>query len=903
MTPDTLPSCYIGSIGPSPPTSTLLLLGGGVRVDLVAGEVSRTDGARELTPTECGLLAYLHEHRDRGVPRAELLQQVWGYAPRVVSRTVDTTVQRLRAKIEIDPGAPAHLRTVRGVGYQLAGVRDETGSVTQEHQGAQPPCHGRAKDIATLQALVASGERLITIKGPGGVGKTTLAAAWAASSRMEVAWVALEGARTREAVLQEIGQALGVVFQASVEPLQPILRVLQGVLVLDNAEHVVEIVAPIIQAMMDAPVQILATSRTRLRLPLEHVHTLGGLDETHAVGLFRQRAQAVRPGFDGRQETLLHIVRRLDCIPLAIELAAGRSAVLSPSDLLARLHTHLVPLLRDRFGSPPPRHATLHATFDWSWSLLQAAEQQALARCAVYRGAFDLADAEAVLGEQHDALDCLDTLHDHSLVLTGLSEHRTVTFRLLQFVREQASPAIHPDARAELDIRYAEHVVGCATREADNLWGSDPRRALAWLEGHADDLEAVARSHSRPDLATRATLALVRSRTIRGDLRSCLPLLEALEGAELSAEPATEVKVATLYVRASSRLMSPPETSAALWELVRAGVGTPRTWLELANLAGAVLREAPLSERALALCADSASSPFLRSRWHYQRAVSATCTSDWPTVDSALEAAEQQAPAGPLMSSLITYWRGRMATRTRPMEAAAWYRSSAELAEQAGFRRGVLAIRAQLGSALHAAGDLSGAAATLGALLLQCEAAGQASAHVVQLKLATVRLEQGATDEAITMLQALLSGPHRLRNSPLAITTTARLGVAHHVRGELGMAQHHYAAALALARPTGDLSTAFYAAMGASDADDPRAAQALLDEAKGHAAGEAAQSLRVFAEAQLELARARATTSPLGGNQALEKASAEVAMTPEIRLARLLHQTALQHTRLALLGP
>ena len=308
------------------------------------------------------------------------------------------------------------------------------------HHGLQPePEHflGREADVTgVLKAL--STRRLVTLTGPGGVGKTTLAQVVAARSRRPAIYVVAlaevsPGADLARVVLDAVGGS-AVVNGDPHRDLAAALSQPGTVLVLDNCEHLAgeaaDLIGPLLVACPD--LRVLATSRRPLDLAAEHVHRLEALNATSSAELFRARALAARPGQVIDDDDLGELLSRLEGIPLAIELAAARTRSLSVGQIAERLpgRPDLLTAARDA----PARQRTLTAVIDWSWNLLDAAERRALARLALLADGFTLLPAEALIGAQ--AADLLDALVSHSLLV--VRERGLPRFHMLVTVRDFA---------------------------------------------------------------------------------------------------------------------------------------------------------------------------------------------------------------------------------------------------------------------------------------------------------------------------------------------------------------------------------------------------------------------------------------------------------------------------------
>ncbi len=305
---------------------------------------------------------------------------------------------------------------------------------------------GRSDDLARLGALLDDGQRLITVLGPGGMGKTRLARQVAGLSSLPACLTDISHATSADGICAAVADALG---QTSIRTtgFEAVGQALAGrgplLLVLDNLEQVTEAAAAAVAAWLAvAPrLSVLATSRERLGVRGEVVHELGPLglpgdadasDGCEAVRLFVERARAARPDFVAEREAdaVAAIVQRLDGIPLAIELAAARARVLSPRQLLARLESRFG-LLRgtDRFAEP--RQATLWGAIEWSWQLLATEERVAFCLLCVFPAGFDMDQAESMLGPS--ALDLVQALRDKSLLRASGSE--TLRFGFYDSVR------------------------------------------------------------------------------------------------------------------------------------------------------------------------------------------------------------------------------------------------------------------------------------------------------------------------------------------------------------------------------------------------------------------------------------------------------------------------------------
>jgi predicted ATPase len=333
---------------------------------------------------------------------------------------------------------------------------------------------GREKELGEVLALLARNDvRLLTLTGPGGTGKTRLAAqaAGALADRYPdgVFWVPLAPLRDPALVLESAGQALG-----ASNGLASHICDKRMLLLFDNFEQVVDAAPGLSLLLSECPqLELLVTSREPLHLAGEHEYPVPPLAAKEGVGFFLARARAAKPDFEV-DEAVPEICRRLDELPLALELAAARVKALSTDQILARLEQRL-PLLTGGSRDAPERQRTLRSTIEWSYDLLSSAEQQLFHRLAVFAGGCTLEAAEEVC---HADLDTLQSLVEKSLL--RFSNER---YWMLETIREYAGERLeHGDERAALRGRHAEHFVSLAERAEPELEGADG----AWWLDHLD---------------------------------------------------------------------------------------------------------------------------------------------------------------------------------------------------------------------------------------------------------------------------------------------------------------------------------------------------------------------------------------------------------------------------------
>jgi predicted ATPase/class 3 adenylate cyclase len=347
-----------------------------------------------------------------------------------------------------DLGAPERL-------YQLGAT--EFPPLKTLHQTNLPiqatPLVGRGRELDEAGALLRA-NRLLTLTGAGGSGKTRLALQLAAELQEEFPdgtfWVPLQAVRDPAVVERAIAASMG-----TDETLAAHVDKKRLLILLDNFEQIVE-AAPVVSSLLaETPnAKVLVTSREPLHLDSEQRFAVEPLRESDAVTLFVERAQAVDPGFVP-VAAVGEICRRLDGLPLAIELAAARVALLDPDELLERLEQRL-PLLTSRSHGAPERQRTLRATIEWSYQLLEPEEQELFRRLGVFRGSFSLDAAQAVCGCDLDLLE--------SLVLKNLVRRWDGgRLGMLDTIREYAVEALEGSAEAKDVARaHAEHFLRVA---------------------------------------------------------------------------------------------------------------------------------------------------------------------------------------------------------------------------------------------------------------------------------------------------------------------------------------------------------------------------------------------------------------------------------------------------------
>ncbi|MFF4402662.1 ATP-binding protein [Streptomyces sp. NPDC001480] len=444
----------------------------------------------------------------------------------------ETTRRHLADELGVDPSP------------ELSALHQELLCQDPVPAAARPPAQltalvGRDSEVADLDALLRR-SRLVTLTGPGGVGKTRLAVEAAGAADGEVCFVQLAPLREDTAVPQALLGALGLSGNSlhlgadGPSPAERLVTVLSDrplLLILDNCEHVLDATAALITRLLAAcpHLRVLTTSREPLGIIGEHLYPVRPLDTDAAVRLFTDRATAVRPGLAADPATVRRLCAALDNLPLALELAASRLRTLDPDDLARRLDDRLGMAARGaRTGDG--RHRTLRSVIAWSWELLPEPERRAARRFAVFVSGATAPAAARVCGTDPDTLE---SLADKSLLETADGR-----YRMLETVRAYAGEQLDAAERSD-DVRraHAEHFLDLARTADARLRGSAQLDGLARLTAAHDDLLAALRwTADAPEPGTGLALlaAAAHSLWIRG-IPACVAtyaarLLDILDG-------------------------------------------------------------------------------------------------------------------------------------------------------------------------------------------------------------------------------------------------------------------------------------------------------------------------------------------------------------------------------------
>ncbi|MGW4925949.1 AfsR/SARP family transcriptional regulator [Streptomyces parvulus] len=639
---------------------------------------------------------------------------------------------------------------------------------------------GRDADIESLRADLATA-RLVTLLGPGGAGKTRLsqeAAEGAGDTAPDGVWLAElapvdDPDAVPEAVLTALGARETVLYGAGAEemraagaerPATAVERLVEHcgrrrmLIVLDNCEHVVDAAARLTEELLARcpHLTVLATSREPLGVPGESLRPVEPLPEPAALRLLADRGVAARPGFrpDADEDTAAacaEICRRLDGLPLAIELAAARLRMLTPRQIADRLDDRFR-LLSSGSRTVLPRQQTLRAVVDWSWDLLDAAEREVLGRLSVFAGGCDLTAAEAVCGPA--ALDALGSLVDKSLVVAApVTDRQTgeeMRYRLLETVAEYAGERLdEAGGRVAAERAHLTHYREFARTTDPLLRGPHQLAAIERLEREYENVRTALR-HAIADRDEQEALCLSLSlvwywqmRDLRVEARNWFVEIMALgpdpftepvrparpvwERCTAAPPPMTGEPLAEARRGAHLAHLACMDTELDAWQRPAAQSklriiaatyepGMPQTcrspgvlWFFAVLLAGDVKRLREIQDATVRTCRETPGYEWELAGALQMRANMLANRTDWAgdatrDADESLEIYGRLGDAWGMAEALS----GRAEARERTGEfqlAAADYRLAAEHAERLGAHAQVDVLDARLGSVLVEAGD------------------------------------------------------------------------------------------------------------------------------------------------------------------------------------------------------
>ena len=457
-------------------------------LDLDTGRIEHSDGRLEtLTGVELKLLRYLDAHEGKIISTDELHTEVWGYSSRTQTRAASKAASRLRKKIEPDPGNPIHLIRYQREGFSFHSERLRSPPASAPETAAakaDPGFVGRASELSAIREGLQE-VAVVTLWGIGGVGKSRTAEAHLHAHGAEYPGgsfvVPLAAARTSMDVLVLVGQALGLSARVT-ELAEQLPHALASrgrcLLLLDNVEQITEATAALVRRWQDTAPQarFLVTSRQPLGLHGERVISLEGLLPADASTLFKARMRNAIAAAD--EPTIAALVEQLDHLPLAIEMAATRTDILSPAQLLSQLQSRFR-LLSHRRHDLPERHRSLYNTLLWSWQLLSEEEQHALMAASLLEAPFTAEAAEAIFPQQEQwTLDLLQSLRECCMLQRCVAADGKISLSLLISIRDfgrqkltehEAEADPEHTLRAGVLSRLAAHYAPVQTEKDETL--------------------------------------------------------------------------------------------------------------------------------------------------------------------------------------------------------------------------------------------------------------------------------------------------------------------------------------------------------------------------------------------------------------------------------------------------
>lgn len=472
---------------------------------------------------------------------------------------------------------------------------------------------GRTQELSRLEELFARGERAVTVFGPGGTGKTRLAEAFAQRAQAEfcasgaggVWFCELASVRSLDGVCSALARALSIPPSATTSAGDAVARLGSAiaargpiVVVFDNFEHLVDAAAEAVAVWLGAApdLRVMATSQAQLHIEGEVRFELGPLElpgesvpgesgdiaQAPAVQLFVDRVQRLDNSFElstGNQTAVATLVRRLEGIPLAIELAASRVELFGVQGLIDQLDQRLDMLARPQRAGPD-RHCTLRTAIEWSWDLLNAQERRVLTHCAVFRGGFTAQAAAEVLAVPN-TIDLVQSLRGKSLLRRYLpTSAATPRFSMYEAVRafaaEQLS-ALAPEEQAALHGRHRDFFLTQSEAWANKVDGSQGASALSQLELEADNLLAIHErslaqlesDDSAASTTVRCVLVLDSVTSVRGSLAPRLAVLDRTLANINETRISPNLFIRALRVRGKTQLLL-GNNAAGLRDLDRA---------------------------------------------------------------------------------------------------------------------------------------------------------------------------------------------------------------------------------------------------------------------------------------------------------------------------------------------
>ncbi|MGW5050536.1 BTAD domain-containing putative transcriptional regulator [Actinokineospora sp. NPDC004072] len=628
---------------------------------------------------------------------------------------------------------------------------------------------GRTAELARLRALLAE-RRLVTLVGPGGAGKTRLATVLAGELAAPTPFAALAGVHAAEDVVPAVLSAVGgretplfeaMPARAALDRLVDVLSARPAVLVLDNCEHVVDAAAHLVDALLARcpQLRVLATSREPLAITGETVFAVGPLPQADALELFADRAAAA--GAVVEQAVAAEICRRLDGLPLALELAAARLRSMTPRQVAARLDDRFR-LLTGGDRTALPRHRTLRAVVEWSWDLLPADERLLAARLSAFPAGATAESVAAVAGlPVDDVVYALASLVEKSLVIGG--EDR---YRMLETVRAYAAEHLTADAR----LAFARHMLDLVTEAEPRLRGPDQVHWLRLLAAeHANLLAAVRVAAAIGEVGLAREIAAGASWfwAVSGSHEEVAQLAAELMALPGDGPPAETAMLAVYAAFGASGGLPEPEVLRGLLDRLAATDAMTRFPITaiLEPMLATTTGDAELAQARLARAAELA-DPWGRAAGLLSRAYLADISGRPETADGA------SAEALAAFRELGDRWGQALATMQIAEQHSLCGEHAAALRADEDAVRAVAELgaadelagaRARLGLTRARAGDLAGAERELTeALRLAEERGGHELAALGRIWLAAVARQAGDLDRAAELVAEGRAALHAL---------------------------------------------------------------------------------------------------------------------------------------------